>query len=125
MPSAKVLTILFTAISMGAIGQISMKTGMNIVRNSSGGALRPMRNALFSIFTNFWVLFGLSIYVVSTVLWLWVLSKVDLSFAYPCISVSYIIIIVAGKFLFKERIDKWKIGAIILILAGIICLGFS
>ena len=45
--------------------------------------------------------------------------------AVPCISISYIIIILAGKWVFRERIDKWKIWAIILILAGVVCLGYS
>ena len=125
MPGAIELIVLFSAISMGAIGQILIKTGMNIVRGKSGGDLGPFLKALPRIITNIWVLGGLSIYVLSTVLWLWVLTKIQLSFAYPCISVSYIIIIVAGKFIFREKIDIWKIAAIILILAGVTLLGLS
>jgi len=125
MPGTIELTILFIAIAMGAAGQIGMKSGMNRVRKKSGGELGPILKALPRIFTDPAVLFGISIYILSTVLWLWVLSKVPLSFAYPCISVSYVIIIIAGKFIFKERIDGWKIAAIILILAGVIALGFS
>ena len=125
MPSAEELVILFIAIAMGAIGQIAMKAGMNRVRRRSGGELGPIVRALPRMFSDTWVLFGIAIYILSTVLWLWVLSRVPLSFAYPCISVSYIIIIVAGKWVFRERIDAWKTAAIALILAGVICLGFS
>jgi len=125
MPGAVELIVLFSAITMGAIGQVLIKTGMNIVRGRSGGDLGPFMKALPRIITNIWVLAGLSIYVLSTVLWLWVLTKIPLSFAYPCISVSYIIIIVAGKFIFREKIDAWKIAAIILILAGVTLLGLS
>jgi len=125
MPETKELIILFVAIAMGAVGQIAMKAGMNRVREMSGGDIGPIISALPRIFTNGNVLFGISIYILSTVLWLWVLSKVQLSFAYPCISISYIIIIVAGKWIFHERIDFWKVAAIVLILAGVIALGFS
>ncbi len=125
MPAPVELLVLFIAISMGAVGQIAMKTGMNAVRAKSGGDLGPIIKALPRMFTNPAVLGGISIYVLSTVLWLWVLSRVPLSFAYPCISISYIIIIVAGKFVFRERIDGWKIAAIVLILIGVIALGFS
>jgi multidrug transporter EmrE-like cation transporter len=124
MPGPRELTILFVAIAMGAVGQIAMKTGMNRVKTSLGGSVSPVKS-LPRVFSDLFVLFGVGIYVLSTVLWLWVLSRVPLSFAYPCISVSYIIIIVAGKWVFKERIDGWKIAAIILILAGVIALGFS
>jgi multidrug transporter EmrE-like cation transporter len=125
MPGVTELIVLFIAIAMGAVGQLSMKSGMIRVRRKSGGDLGPIIKALPKIFTDLYVLGGVSIYVLSTVLWLWVLSKVPLSFAYPCISVSYIIIIIAGKFVFREKIDLWKISAIILILAGVVALGFS
>lgn len=125
MPGITELTILFIAIAMGAIGQVSMKAGMNRVKKKAGGELGPIVRALPAIFSDIFVLIGIIIYLLSTVLWLWVLSRVPLSFAYPCISISYIIIIVAGRFIFGERIDRWKIAAIILILAGVIALGFS
>jgi len=125
MPDAIELTVLFIAIAMGAVGQIGMKAGMNRVRERSGGELGSIIKALPRIFTDLLVLFGIGMYLLSTVLWLWVLSRVPLSFAYPCISISYIIIIVAGKWVFRERIDAWKIAAMVLILAGVIALGFS
>ncbi len=125
MPETNELIVLFIAIAMGAVGQIAMKAGMNRVKEKSGGDLGPMIKALPRIFTDIYVLAGVTIYVLSTVLWLWVLSKVPLSFAYPCISISYIIIIIAGKWVFKERIDKWKIAAIVLILLGVAALGLS
>ena len=125
MPDPVEITVLLIAIAMGAVGQISMKTGMNRVRDAAGGDMGPLLQALPKIFTNIFVLIGLGIYVLSTVLWLWVLTKVPLSFAYPCISISYIIIIIAGKFVFKEKIDIWKIAAIVLILIGVTLLGLS
>lgn len=125
MPGTIELIILFIAIAMGAVGQIAMKGGMNRVKEKSGGDLGPIVKAFPRVFTDLYVLTGIIIYVFSTVLWLWVLSKVPLSFAYPCISISYIIIIIAGKWVFKERIDKWKIAAIVLILLGVAALGLS
>lgn len=124
MPGPRELIILFVAIAMGAVGQIAMKAGMIRVKTSLGGSVSLVKS-LPRIFSDLFVLFGVGIYALSTVLWLWVLSRVPLSFAYPCISVSYIIIIVAGKCVFREKIDGWKIAAIILILAGVIALGFS
>ncbi len=110
---------------MGAVGQLLMKAGMNRVRERSGGDLGPLIKALPRIFTDLFVLGGVGIYVLSTFLWMRVLSSVPLSFAYPCISVSYIIIIISGKFVFRERIDLWKIAAIILIILGVTALGLS
>ena len=125
MPGTRELIVLFGSILMGAVGQLLMKAGMNVVRKKSDGDLGPIVKALPAIFTNLSVLGGIALYLISTVFWLWVLSRVPLSFAYPCISVSYVIIIIAGKFVFKERIDTWKIIAIVLILLGVAALGFS
>jgi len=125
MPETIPLIVLFVAIAMGAVGQIGMKAGMNRVRERAGGELESFVKALPKIFSDLYVLGGITIYVISTALWLWVLSKVDLSFAYPCISISYIIIILAGRWIFRECIDGWKIAAIALILSGVILLGFS
>ncbi|MCX6647673.1 MAG: EamA family transporter [bacterium] len=125
MPGTRELIVLFVSISMGAIGQLFMKAGMNTVKKKSGGDLGPIVKALPRIFTNLSVLGGIALYLISTVFWLWILSRVPLSFAYPCISFSYVIIIIAGKYIFKERIDIWKLIAIILILLGVAALGFS
>lgn len=62
--------------------------------------------------------FGLS----NVVVWCLSLDRFDLSFAYPFLSVSYIMVILAGRVLFKEHLDQYKIIGISLITAGAVLL---
>ena len=48
---------------------------------------------------------GLLCYVVSVAVWLLVLSRVEVSFAYPLLSVGYIVNAVAGYYLFQENLS--------------------
>ena len=100
------LSIIYIMISVlaGAIGQILLKKGM-----SSMGPLTLSLEQLWSILwrvgTNLYVIAGLAIYVTGTVFWLMVLSRVDLSFAYPFASLSYVVMLIASLLLFKEDIS--------------------
>ncbi|MBB6446025.1 EamA family transporter [Bacillus benzoevorans] len=65
------------------------------------------------------ILGGLVLYAFATVLWLYILSRVSLSLAYPLQSLAYIITVFASYFIFKEPITAYKIAGCLLILAGI------
>ena len=49
---------------------------------------------------------------------LYVLSKVELSFAYPFLSLAYVAVAVASWWLFAEDLNAWRVGGIALICAG-------
>jgi hypothetical protein len=85
----------------GAVGQILLKKGM-------GGmgpltlSLGKLGELLWRMGTNPYVIAGLAIYVTGTVFWLVALSRVDLSYAYPFASLSYVVMLIAAWLLFKE-----------------------
>jgi drug/metabolite transporter (DMT)-like permease len=49
---------------------------------------------------------------------LYVLSKVELSFAYPFLSLAYVAVAVFAYFVFHEDMNAWRIAGI-----GFICVG--
>ncbi|MDA1353166.1 MAG: hypothetical protein O3A01_01685 [bacterium] len=63
--------------------------------------------------------------LVSMGLWVLVLSQFDLSYAYPLFSICYVVIIIMGRFLFQEHLDKYKIIGISLIALSSIVLALS
>ncbi|PJC68281.1 hypothetical protein CO015_04585, partial [candidate division WWE3 bacterium CG_4_8_14_3_um_filter_42_11] len=96
----KVLNLGFILISvcLGVLGQLSMKYGTNQI-----GAIdfaQPLQ-FLAQAFTNLYVLAGLTLYAISSVLWIITLSRVDLSFAYPLISLGYILILFLSALFLK------------------------
>lgn len=108
------IVLIFTSIIMGAVGQIMLKVGANKLEN-----INTNIEGLFSIIKNYYILIGLVLFGTSFLLWVKILTKNDLSFVYPMVSISYIIIILASRFLFNEPFTANKIIGIIAIVSGV------
>ena len=83
--------------------------------------IRTILELMFSPY----IIGGLFIYGCATVLWLYIVSKVDLGLAYPIQSLAYIISIVGAYYIFNESLSTLKILGCLFILAGVACIGFS
>lgn len=114
------LILVFTVLVV--IGQLLLKHGLSSYEISGLGEL--MRNIIKIVFSPY-VFTGLALYVVSTGIWLVVLSRTSLSFAYPFISISYVLIVITSRIFFNELIDTYKIIAIVLIISGVFMLSQS
>jgi multidrug transporter EmrE-like cation transporter len=115
--------ILFTVLT-NAAAQIMLKQGM-----LSLGPLTFSSDTIvqrvFQIIFNPWVFIGLTTFVISMASHLFVLSKVDLSFAYPFLSLAYVVVAVIAWLFFKEDLGAYKIIGIVLICAGTILIAQS
>ena len=106
------------SVAFGAVGQLTLKAGMNSVRGNNA-ALQLSVDTLIHMATNPLLLVGIAIFGVSTLLWLLALSKADLSFAYPFLSLTYMAVLVGGAVLFNERITLPRILGFAVIIAGV------
>jgi multidrug transporter EmrE-like cation transporter len=77
---------------------------------------------IFKIFTLPNVILGLVMYAISAFFWLIALSKLDLSIAYPTLSIGYILVMILSFFLLNETITIYKISGTALIMMGIFLL---
>jgi len=101
-------------------GQFLWKIGMTnrtVSFDSLGAIIRVMLSP--------YIISGLFLYGMATVLWLFILTKVPLSVAYPIQSIAYIIAVFGAYFFFQEEITLWKIIGVILIMAGVSFIGIS
>jgi multidrug transporter EmrE-like cation transporter len=115
--------ILFTVLT-NAAAQIMLKQGMlNIGPLTFTSDTVVLR--VFHIIFNPWVFIGLTTFVISMASHLFVLSKVDLSFAYPFLSLAYVVVAVIAWLVFKEDLGAYKIMGIVLICAGTILIAQS
>lgn len=80
---------------------------------------------IFNFIFNPYVLGGGIIYVLASVLWIYILSKEDLSKVYPLQSLCYVLGVIAGVFIFNESIDAFKIFGIVLIVGGAFIISLS
>lgn len=103
------------SIVFNIAGQSILKFGVNKL-----GALSFNFDHIVKAFTSPLVLSGLTLYVISSVFWILGLSHKDLSFAYPMLSVGYIVVVlVSWKFL-GETITPLRLAGILLISLGLI-----
>lgn len=72
---------------------------------------------------NPWLVIAVFVYVLATVLWVYILTKAELSIAYPVIiGLSYVITIFGAYYFFKETVNVYGLLGIFLIIAGLILL---
>ena len=62
---------------------------------------------------------GLTCYVLSVVLWIIALSRVDVSIAYPMLSLGYVVTAIGAWYLFGEALSAQRLMAIVVILVGV------
>jgi multidrug transporter EmrE-like cation transporter len=71
------------------------------------------------------VILGLALYAASTLLWLLVLAKADVSYAYPFVSLGFVMITLYSHFVMTEPLSALKMGGIALITVGVVCVAKS
>ena len=62
---------------------------------------------------------GLGCYVISVVVWIMALSRVEVSIAYPLLSVGYVVNAIAAYYLFGEAVTPMRLTGIAIIIVGV------
>ena len=76
-------------------------------------------STVIQIFTRPFVILGLVLYAIGTIFWLTALSKVELSFAYPMLSLGYVLILFLSWILLGEKVSLIRFSGIALICLGL------
>lgn len=111
------LFLIFVSVLLVDMGQLFLKYGMNQVGalDFSQGYILPFLGA----FSNIFVLIGVILFVSSSFGWLLALSKVPLSYAYPIISVGYVLVSIFSWILFNESLSGLRIIGLTVIVGGV------
>jgi len=115
-----ILAIL-TCVILNSIAQILLKFGMR----NFGKNLSLSITVIPSLISNMYVIFGAVLYAMSFILWLYVLSKVKVSYAYPFISLSYVLVAVLGTFMLGEKLTISAWLGICFVVIGVVLIGVS
>jgi drug/metabolite transporter (DMT)-like permease len=117
--------ILFT-VATNAAAQIMLKKGMLALGPLAAPAgVSGLVGTAFSVVFSPWVFAGLSMFVVSMASHLIVLSRVELSFAYPFLSLAYVVVAAYAFFIFGEDVGAARVAGIALIMAGTVFISIS
>jgi multidrug transporter EmrE-like cation transporter len=113
--------LMFFVVALNVCGHVFLKVGMNQVGQVGS---RPLIDFALNSISNMYVLLGLAGYVSSVAGYIVVLSRTQLSIAYPILMSSGYGLVVLVSFLWlKEPFSPIKWFGIILILAGVVIIG--
>lgn len=119
-----ILLIIFS-ISLAVCGQFLLKGGMNQVGRIGSGDLTYYKGMLLKTIIHPYVLLGFALYAISTISWLVVLSRVNLSFAYPFAGLGYVITIIMSWRFLQEPVSATRLIGGIIICVGVIFISRS
>lgn len=114
----KYLPLIILGVLLNASAQLCLKMGMrgigifsfsfeNIIPIGTKVALNPF------------IITGLSCYVISVLVWLLALSRVDVTYAYPLLSIGYIVTAVCGQIFLGENMDAVRWLGVVVICLGV------
>ena len=112
------LPLILAGVLLNAMAQLCIKDGMRVI-GPFAFSLENIVPVGYKVIFSPLILCGMACYAVSIILWIMVLSRVDVSYAYPLLSVGYIVTALAGKGLFGEvlGLDRW--AGILVICMGV------
>ncbi len=114
-----VLALLITASALTVTGEVLLKIGINHVTSHVGAfSLEP--RVLWATFTDWRVILGFALVFGGAIFWLGVISRVDLSFAYPLLALNYVIILIPSRVLLNEPITMMRLVGAMIIVIGVI-----
>jgi len=117
--SAKVFALILISVSMSAVAQIALKTGMSTPNVGSALATGDRGSELVAAAFSPMVWLGLGLYGLGAVLWLFVLARVDVSAAYPFVGLGFILTMGLGAFFLGEQIGGLRLVGTVLVSVGV------
>ena len=110
------------SIVLSVMAQFALKAGM------SGTAVREIMSqpvglrGLFTVLTDKFVFGGFCLYGLGAIVWLGVLSKWDVSKAYPMVGLGFTLTAIFGYFM-GEQVSVLRMIGILLVFSGVLIIG--
>lgn len=114
----KIIVIILILINtvLTVSGQTFLKLGINKVQSLHPSSLA---NFFLNSFLTPEVVFGICLYSISMFMWLVILSKANLSFAYPVVAISYVLILISSVVFLHETVTPIRIIGVAVIILGV------
>ena len=119
-----VFLLALTSVSLHALAQVALRKTMLSIPPLPE-AVTGYFNFAYQLLINPWFVAGMSCYVLSIGLWMAVLGKVEVSLAYPLLSIGYVITAIIGYFFLNEDVNTLRLIGLSLICVGIIFISRS
>jgi drug/metabolite transporter (DMT)-like permease len=125
MPS-KVLAIALFSVLLSAVAQLSLKIGSSAALAAERGAAAGSLIGFFrDAVLNPHVMLGFALYGAGALTWLLVLSRVELSLAYPFVALGLVVTMSLGVLVLQEPVSPAKLAGALLIVTGVFIIARS
>jgi len=112
------LPLILLGVLLNAAAQLALKQGMRTI-GSFAFSLESVIPIGARVALNPFIIVACICYVVSIIVWIMVLSRVEVSYAYPLLSIGYIVVALAGQALFGEVVGSVRWAGILIICLGV------
>lgn len=116
----KTMALLLIAIVLGVTGQVLLKQGVG-----SDHPINGLNNAIVGLILKPMVILGFLCYGLSSVFWLIVLSRTELSYAYPMVAFGYVIVFFLSWWLFHDKVTWARVVGLALICGGVVVVALT
>jgi len=115
--------MIWISVTLSAVAQVFLKQGLNGLKGKRGSG--SVLQLALGVAQQGWIWLWAASFVLATALWLLGLQKSQLSYAYPLLSVGYILVNVLSAIVFRERVDGMRWIAVVIISAGVVLIASS
>lgn len=117
--------MLVVSVVFAVAGQFTLKTAMNEVGRIGATEIAAAGDTIARTLKEPRLWLGLILFGISSSFWLVVLSRVDLSVAYPFVGLSYIIVVLISRLFLHEQVTALRWLGVVVVAVGIGIVGFS
>jgi len=120
----KAFALLLIAVLLSVSGELFLKHGMNRVGLLSL-QLAEFFPGLWRTFTTPAILAGFALVFAGSIFWLALLSRVELSWAYPMLSLGYVIGVIAAWLFLGEQFNLLRLAGVLVVVSGVFIIARS
>lgn len=113
-----IFALILLGVLLNAGAQLMLKAGMTQIGHFDFSVANLLPIGV-KVMANPPIVTGLAMYVISVGVWLLVLSRVQVSYAYPMLSIGYVVNALAAYYLFGEPLSSVRMLGIFIIIAGV------
>jgi multidrug transporter EmrE-like cation transporter len=117
------ILLVLCSVTPAVAGQLILKyaiSRLNLSMDETGPVGYYVR-----LFTTPIVLLGFFMYGLSSLVWLFILSKLPLSLAYPLVSMGYVLVVFFSWLLLREHVSLTRLLGVAVICLGVVLLATS
>lgn len=119
------LVLILISVAFAVTGQVTLKAAMTEIGHIGAAQVSNAADTMARVAKEPRLWLGLSLFGISALFWLVVLSHVPLSVAYPFVGLSYVLVVLMSHFVLHEHVPASRWLGVFVVTAGIVIIGLS